>query len=100
MTPGSRLAAAAEILSEILAAKAAADRTIVGWGKAHRFAGSKDRAAIAERVYAVLRRRNECAFAMGSDRPRARAGFARRRQCIRCRASMLCARTDRTRSEL
>lgn len=71
MTPGSRLAAAAEILTEILTAKAAADRTIGGWGKAHRFAGSKDRAAIAERVYTVLRRRNECAFAMGAETPRA-----------------------------
>ena len=71
MTPGARLAAAAEILTEVAALKAAADRTISGWGKAHRFAGSKDRAAIAERVYTVLRRRNECAFVLGSDTPRA-----------------------------
>jgi 16S rRNA (cytosine967-C5)-methyltransferase len=70
MTPGSRLAAAAEILTEIFTAKAAADRTIGGWGKAHRFAGSKDRAAIAERVYAVLRRRNECAYVMDAETPR------------------------------
>lgn len=71
MTPGSRLAAAAEILTEIFTAKAAADRTIGGWGKAHRFAGSKDRAAIAERVYTVLRRRNECAYTMNAETPRA-----------------------------
>lgn len=71
MTPGARLAAAGEILSEIIVRKAAADRTISAWGKAHRFAGSKDRAAIGERVFAVLRRYNECAFAMGSDAPRA-----------------------------
>jgi 16S rRNA (cytosine967-C5)-methyltransferase len=71
MTPGARLAAAAEILTEIFARKAAADRTLAGWGKAHRFAGSKDRAAIAERVYAVLRRRNECAFRMQSEDVRA-----------------------------
>lgn len=71
MTPGARLAAAGEILAEIIARKAAADRTISAWGKAHRFAGSKDRAAIGERVFAVLRRYNECAFAMGSDAPRA-----------------------------
>src|SRR5262249_23385608 len=37
----------------------------------HRFAGSKDRAAIAERVYVVLRRRNECAEAMAAETPRA-----------------------------
>jgi 16S rRNA (cytosine967-C5)-methyltransferase len=71
MTPGARLAAAVEILAEVLTAKAAADRTIGGWGKAHRFAGSKDRAAIAERVYTVLRRRNECAHVMQADTPRA-----------------------------
>ncbi len=71
MTPGARLAAAAEILTEVVALKAAADRTISGWGKAHRFAGSKDRAAIAERVYTVLRRRNECAFVLDSETPRA-----------------------------
>jgi len=71
VTPGARLAAAAEILAEIFARKAAADRAIAAWGKAHRFAGSKDRAAIADRVYACLRRRNECAFAMQDESPRA-----------------------------
>ncbi|MFM9864089.1 MAG: RsmB/NOP family class I SAM-dependent RNA methyltransferase [Micropepsaceae bacterium] len=58
-------------MTEIFARKAAADRTLVGWGKAHRFAGSKDRAAIAARVYAVLRQRNECAFRMQSNDARA-----------------------------
>jgi 16S rRNA (cytosine967-C5)-methyltransferase len=58
-------------LTEIFARKAAADRVLSAWGKAHRFAGSKDRAAIAARVYTVLRRRNECAFRMQSDDARA-----------------------------
>jgi 16S rRNA (cytosine967-C5)-methyltransferase len=58
-------------LTEIFARKAAADRVLSAWGKAHRFAGSKDRAAIAARVYTVLRRRNECAFRMQSDEARA-----------------------------
>ncbi|NOT39468.1 MAG: RsmB/NOP family class I SAM-dependent RNA methyltransferase [Alphaproteobacteria bacterium] len=58
-------------MTEIFARKAAADRTLVGWGKAHRFAGSKDRAAIAARVFAVLRQRNQCAFRMQSDDARA-----------------------------
>lgn len=58
-------------MTEIFARKAAADRVLSAWGKAHRFAGSKDRAAIAARVYAVLRRRNECAFRMQSDDARA-----------------------------
>ena len=71
MTPGARLAAAAEVLADIFARKAAADRVLAAWGKAHRFAGSKDRAAIAERVYICLRRRNECAFTVQDESPRA-----------------------------
>jgi 16S rRNA (cytosine967-C5)-methyltransferase len=71
MTPGARLAAAAEVLADIFARKSAADRTLAAWGRAHRFAGSKDRAAIAERVYTALRRRNECAYALDGDAPRA-----------------------------
>ncbi len=71
MTPGARLAAAAEILADIFTRKSAADRALSAWGKSHRFAGSKDRAAIGERVYTVMRRRNECAFRMQSEAPRA-----------------------------
>lgn len=72
MTPGARLAAAIEVLGEIFARSAAADRALTAWGRAHRFAGSKDRAAIGERVYLVLRRLNECAYRMGGERrPRA-----------------------------
>jgi 16S rRNA (cytosine967-C5)-methyltransferase len=71
MTPGARLAAAIEVLNEIFARSAAADRMLVAWGRAHRFAGSKDRAAIAERVYAVLRRRSECAYRMNDESTRA-----------------------------
>ena len=65
------MAAAAEVLADIFQRRAAADRTLAAWGRNHRFAGSKDRAAIADRVYTVLRRRNECAFRMQSDEPRA-----------------------------
>lgn len=60
MTPGARLAAAAEVLDQVLQGRSAADRALLAWGRSHRFAGSKDRAAIAERVYAVLRRLGEC----------------------------------------
>jgi len=71
MTPGARLAAAGEVLGEVFARQAAADRVLKNWGKAHRFAGSRDRAAIGERVYAVLRRLGECAAVFGSQDPRA-----------------------------
>jgi 16S rRNA (cytosine967-C5)-methyltransferase len=65
MTPGARLAAAAEILDQVLQGRSAADRALQAWGRAHRFAGAKDRAAIAGRVYAVLRRLGECEAVLG-----------------------------------
>jgi 16S rRNA (cytosine967-C5)-methyltransferase len=71
MTPGARLAAAGEVLGEVIARQAAADRVLKNWGRAHRFAGSRDRAAIAERVYGVLRRLGECAEVFRSQEPRA-----------------------------
>lgn len=70
MTPGARLAAAGEVLTDVLSRRLAADRVLKSWGKSHRFAGSRDRAAIGERVYAVLRRLGECAAVLGKDDPR------------------------------
>jgi len=71
MTPSARLQAAIDILGEIARTSAPADRTLREWGRAHRFAGSKDRVAIAERVFSVLRHRASLAWAMGDDSPRA-----------------------------
>lgn len=72
MTPAARLQAAIDILETLEHATTPADRTIEAWGRAHRFAGSKDRAAIAERVYSALRRRREFAYRMhGLETPRA-----------------------------
>jgi 16S rRNA (cytosine967-C5)-methyltransferase len=70
MTPGARLAAAGEILTEVLTRRLAADRVLKSWGRSHRFAGSRDRAAIGERVYGVLRRLGECGAVLGRDDPR------------------------------
>ena len=55
MRPAARLQAAIEILGEVLDRGAAADRAVQAWGRANRFAGSGDRRAIAEHVYAALR---------------------------------------------
>lgn len=55
MTPAARLAASIEIISEILERAAAADRVVTDWQRRSRFAGSKDRRAVSETVYAVLR---------------------------------------------
>src|SRR5437868_12487947 len=73
MTPGARLAAAIEVLSDIGARRRPAPDTLKDWGLSHRFAGSGDRAAIAGLVYDALRRRASSAFLMGEDTPRATA---------------------------
>ncbi len=71
MTPPARLAAAIEILDEIARSKGPADGTIKAWGRNHRFAGSKDRKAIAEHVYMALRARGRSAWRMGAEGGRA-----------------------------
>lgn len=55
MTPAARLAASIEIITEILERAAAADRVVTEWQRRSRFAGAKDRRAVSETVYAVLR---------------------------------------------
>lgn len=71
MTPGARVAAAIEILANIETQRRPAGDVLKDWGLAHRFAGSKDRAAIASLVYDGLRRRASAAFLMGHSTPRA-----------------------------
>ncbi len=60
-----------DILGELERTRQPVDRHLRDWGRTHRFAGSKDRAAIAERIYAIQRRRAWLAWRMGSDAPRA-----------------------------
>lgn len=58
MTPGARITAAIELLTRLSAEGAApADKVLAEWGRSNRYAGSKDKAAIAQLVYGVLRRR-------------------------------------------
>ncbi|MGC1301766.1 MAG: RsmB/NOP family class I SAM-dependent RNA methyltransferase, partial [Caulobacteraceae bacterium] len=76
MTPAGRLSAAAEVLDQVFASRAGADEVLKAWGKAHRFAGSKDRRAIAERVFLVLRARARLAWRMEEERIEARGGRA------------------------
>src|SRR5665213_3405954 len=71
MTPAARLAAAIEVFGNLESERRPAADALKGWGLAHRFAGSGDRAAIAGLVYDALRRRASSAFIMGSDSPRA-----------------------------
>lgn len=71
MKPGARLAAAVEVLDEVLLRHRPVASALSDWGKAHRFAGSGDRAAIGNLVYDVLRRKSSLVAQMGSDASRA-----------------------------
>ena len=56
MTPGARVAAAIELLADIAATRRPADAVASAFFRARRYIGAKDRSAVAEAVYAVLRR--------------------------------------------
>ena len=73
MRLGGRIQAAAEVLEDILERKTPATMALRDWGKAHRFAGSKDRSAIGNYVHDALRRKSSIGFRMDSDTPRALA---------------------------
>ena len=73
MRLGGRIAAAAEVLEDILSRRTPAAMALRDWGKAHRFAGSKDRSAIGNIVHDALRRKSSIAFRMDSEAPRALA---------------------------
>ncbi|MEQ7156369.1 RsmB/NOP family class I SAM-dependent RNA methyltransferase [Brevundimonas aurifodinae] len=65
MTPAARLAAAAAVLDSIAQGRQPAEAVLKAWGSANRYAGSKDRRAIADQVYKVLRARGRLVWAMG-----------------------------------
>ncbi len=70
MTPSARLAAAAQILDSLTLDRPV-DPQLKTWARANRFAGSKDRRAIADRVYTCLRRQRSAARQGGGDHGRA-----------------------------
>jgi 16S rRNA (cytosine967-C5)-methyltransferase len=71
MTPAARISAAIEVLADVEARHRPAPDILKDWGLSHRFAGSKDRAAIASLVYDALRRKASAAWIMGEASPRA-----------------------------
>ena len=56
MTPGARVAAAITVLDQIREG-AAAEQALTAWARGSRFAGSRDRAAVRDHVFDVLRAR-------------------------------------------
>jgi len=71
MRTGGRLAAAIEILEDIGDRHRPATEALKDWGRAHRFAGSGDRAAIGNLVFDVLRQKSSLSARMGADSARA-----------------------------
>ncbi len=71
MKPAARIQAAIDILDGLNAIRLPADRFIRDFFRARRYAGSKDRASVTERVYAVFRHRASFAWRMAGDSPRA-----------------------------
>jgi 16S rRNA (cytosine967-C5)-methyltransferase len=70
MTPAARLSAAIEVLGDIDQRHRPAADALKDWGLSHRFAGSKDRAAIASLVFDALRCRASAAWIMGEGTAR------------------------------
>ncbi len=71
MTPAARLQAAIEIL-DAWAPGRRMDRLLVQWARANRYAGSGDRAAVADHVYDALRRWRSLAWPAEEAGARAR----------------------------
>lgn len=71
MLASSRVAASIDVLADILAHRRPAQDALKDWGLKNRYAGSKDRAAIAALVYDALRCKSSAAAQMGADSPRA-----------------------------
>lgn len=66
MTPAARLSAAIEILDRILAGQPA-ELALTNWGRASRFAGSGDRAAVRDVVFDALRCKRSFAALGGAE---------------------------------
>lgn len=66
MTPGARVAAAISVL-DVVRSGEAAEKALTGWARGARYAGSKDRAAVRDHVFDVLRRWRSCAALGGGD---------------------------------
>jgi 16S rRNA (cytosine967-C5)-methyltransferase len=70
LTPSARLQAVVDVLAGLEKTDQPADRYLRDFFRARRYAGSKDRAAVAERVFAIFRHRFSLAWRMGRDDPR------------------------------
>jgi 16S rRNA (cytosine967-C5)-methyltransferase len=91
VTPGARLQAAIELLAEIHAGTAPADRAVAAYFRHRRYIGGKDRREVIDRIYAVLRRR--AALDWWIEREAASANIPENDLADRERARMIAALT-------
>lgn len=70
MTPAARISAAIDLVDRIQSGELA-DRALAAWGRSNRYAGSKDRASIADIVYEVLRKKQSFSALGGGQTGRA-----------------------------
>ncbi len=70
MTPAARYAAAIAVLDQILAGDPA-EKALLAWSRSSRFAGSKDRAAVRDHVFNVLRNKRSFGRYGGAETGRA-----------------------------
>ena len=71
MRDGGRLAAAIDVLGDVISRRQPVKSAVRDWGKRARYAGAKDRAWVSGLVLDALRRRQSLAHQMGADTPRA-----------------------------
>ena len=69
MLPAARLKTIAELLPLALSERQPADRLVQKWGRQNRYAGSKDRRDISDRLFAILRHYGNLTARLGSDEP-------------------------------
>ena len=71
MTPGARVAAAIDILDQIISGQLA-EQALSRWARSSRYAGAKDRAAVRDHVFDALRHWRSDAIRGGGETGRAR----------------------------
>lgn len=70
MTPAAKYAAAIDVLDRAQDGQSA-EKALMAWGRSNRYAGSKDRAAVRDHVYDVLRQKRSLAYLGGGTSARA-----------------------------
>lgn len=70
MRDAGRIQAAIDVLTDVLDRRTPVAMALRDWGKANRFAGSKDRSAIGNIVYDALRCKSSIGYRMGDDSAR------------------------------